>query len=643
MKLPSFQGPDSIVRVLLTHGEKIVIGLVTLCVAWFIYSSLTLESSPVQPEMLRTAVQNAQKNVEQLKSVENLPDEEKIELRDFDSGSVMNPISATAYEISVPLNPPEFPRKVPRSDPELLTIEQIEVSADVGVIAYATDQEGGARDAGARSAARARRPPAVDELLRGRPADRGDDKEIVVSPLPESLGRGGYRVGGQDRVEVRAWTCLMAKVPVDKQAKLYDRTFRDAEGWSPESDRPQYLGYFVQRADVTAGGEPKWENLKTIGIKTLEELRRRWGSGTELVDVAGPEYIHDALTYPLPRRVERGWDASVCPSDMLARRSLQEPEAGPREPRGGQDPGLDGFGPFDARTGRGERGAYSDDGRRRDALNRGELRAGGEAWSNTPLREAPQKLFRFFDLVVVPGRRYQYRVRLVLTDPNHDVEIRYLADEVIERREKLDDRRRPFVFTSWSDPSPVITIPSAGQLLVGPVRAARPGSAGEPTATVVANTFEAKKDVQAITRVETMPRGTLGNFKNDDAAIIDYAQQGGQMTQETVEFRTNNLLVDMRGGDELSKGGKGLTAPGRVLIVDQQGNLFVREQVADQDDFRRFTLALEALEEAAKPPDRGRGEADKAVRGDERGRDRGRDPGRDDRSRRNGSRSRGGR
>lgn len=72
-------------------------------------------------------------------------------------------------------------------------------------------------------------------------------------------------------------------------------------------------------------------------------------------------------------------------------------------------------------------------------------------------------LFRFFDLTVEPGRTYQYRVRLVVTNPNHG--------------KTLADVMEPFVIegetreTPWSNPSEPVEIPNDYDIFLAQIKA----------------------------------------------------------------------------------------------------------------------------------------------------------------------------
>lgn len=58
-----------------------------------------------------------------------------------------------------------------------------------------------------------------------------------------------------------------------------------------------------------------------------------------------------------------------------------------------------------------------------------------------------------------------------------------------------------------------------------------------------------------------------------------------------VNYYTNMTVVDFRGGERLDtkRGGLNLTAPGKVLLVDADGNLIVRDELVDKPEYDKIT------------------------------------------------------
>ena len=624
--MPNLKGSGNFAEVLLAHGEKVGVAVVALCVAWMIYAVMGLDAATVQPDALRGLAQSANQNVEKLQSVDDLPETEKLELQTIDAAAATKTVSVAPYEIDVPLNPPEFPRKLKRIDPELLTPVELEVTADIGLIAYKrTEQETRPirplpapeakkpelrskkrRDAKKRdrdgkrpTSKRRRKQDDAGDLIPRKGADRAEEKRPKPTIHIGPRQAGGVRVGSGDKVEVRAWVVVLAKVPVAKQAKVFERAFRDAEGWDAEQDQPGYLGYYVERAEFDGTGKPAWKKIKAISARRLTAVKQDWGGTGPAAEVAGLPYVDPKLlTFPLPPRVDRAWNESVCHRDIPLQSALDqqtpqktgdvESDAGEDSfislddssggPRGDKEPGA---ATLRRPTGKGAEGA-------------------ARARSGHLLREVDYKLFRFFDMTARPGKKYQYRVQLVLVDPNHAVPVMYLADEVIKRRSGLTGAKELYRVSAWSDASPVVSVPSAGRLIAGPARAVRLGDFfSEPSVTLLARMFDGKRDIEGVAEVTTVIRGTLGNFKKDIPAP-QYAVRQASTTIENFEFRTDTTVVDIRGGDILSRHNRSFTAPSQVLMADASGNLFVRTETGDRQDYQWYKEVSPA-EAEAKP------------------------------------------
>jgi hypothetical protein len=229
------------------------------------------------------------------------------------------------------------------------------------------------------------------------------------------------------------------------------------------------------------------------------------------------------------------------------------------------------------------------------------------------MKKADIALFRFFDFTVQPGKHYRYRVRLTLANPNYGISARYL-----DREELAKDR---YIETDWSEPTDVISVPRDSRLLVGPVKSSRYVTV-EPSATVMLIHFdEMTGDESSVEKAEIL-RGQLANYIEEiekkpppgtmlgmDAMMMDAA--GGadammpgppgprprqrerrtnqpEVEKEKIEYRTGQLVLDMTGGDSLPGRDRDLTEPGKVLLFDADGNLVVRIELNDLDEFSRY-------------------------------------------------------
>jgi hypothetical protein len=197
-------------------------------------------------------------------------------------------------------------------------------------------------------------------------------------------------------------------------------------------------------------------------------------------------------------------------------------------------------------------------------------------------------MFRFFDTNVEPGKRYRYRVKLALADVNANVPRHFLDRKVSDRLPPLPttvSANAPIksakpVMTEWSEPSPIVAIPMAGEVRLA--LATPPNDRqfnGESTAKLLVSSFDIDaegKAIQAATE-EEFRRGSVMNLtKTVEYLIGQYIDK-----VENFKFRTGTMLVDIRSGKKLPGD---LTAPAKVLVMDAGGRLSVRNDLTDIAD-----------------------------------------------------------
>ncbi|QDU91197.1 hypothetical protein Pla175_46170 [Pirellulimonas nuda] len=658
----------------LRHGEKAVMAIVALATGWVVFTSLDQESMDKVPTDLTAAASSSEKKISQFSWERAEQEPENIRIADqFDLIAAGDAPKKDYAIASSGWNPGVVPPTVLRTDPELLAAVDLRGAGESFLMAtYSSDaqkqlalderkKEAEARRKAEEAAEAAARD--ADNGGRGRRASRGAESEYGLNPeddpdvraVEAAVRPAGVSLSGGEKVEVVSCAVVVAKVPIEKQYLKYQSTFQDAKGYDPTRDTPKYLGYFVQRAEVT-GGELQWEDarlrngksptgqgLAAVTEKTLPYFVYDWVSPMEAPEDG--RYVHPLLTLPLPPRVGQDWGPEVVHPDIpLAVDAELDEDFGEEElpdapleggslfgggaaggfgdSFGGRGGGGGGFGgEYGGRGGGGggfggEYGGRGGGGGDFGGEYGGRGGGGGGAMGfdgGNFEPQAPEVMLRFIDFNVEPGRKYKYRVQLVLVDVNVLASARDLDGEVkartSEARAKLEEHFNkaalradanqsppdpPFIKGEWSEPSTTISIPFAGGVYVVSSKAAN-GFNDEPRASLVVQAFDVQKiDPDPNSRVRQaveaeyerqLRRGGVANDKREAWALIS---QGRMLRRvDDFVFRTDTTLLDIAGGEKLTAD---YSEPTRVLIMDPTGRLSVRDQVEDSEQVSRHKL-----------------------------------------------------
>ncbi|HEY2146782.1 MAG TPA: hypothetical protein VGH32_02525, partial [Pirellulales bacterium] len=198
---------------------------------------------------------------------------------------------------------------------------------------------------------------------------------------------------------------------------------------------------------------------------------------------------------------------------------------------------------------------------------------------NPDAPQVPHKLFRFTDFDVEPGHTYQYRIQLVLRNPNFGQPPELLA---IPQPKPL-----PYADTPWSEMSAPTTVPVLTKVIVETIE--RPKK-GEPKAKAGVLAWLKKDPSGNSTGVELLAKsdlnlGDVANFiQKKISAVIDPVNRN--VHDFTADFVSNAALVDMHGGgDEKTSPDGGGQGELLVLVVGRNGapdQLAVVNQAVDK-------------------------------------------------------------
>ena len=467
----------------------------------------------------------------------------------------------------------------------------------------------------------------------------------------------GVPLQGGERIERAYWATVVAKVPIREQLKLYQDAFENARGYNPASDFPTYKGYMVQRAEVVRGKPLEWKSVgvydaqrrsidankpiapvvsETAVSKLYDVKAKDWaGQPIEPVD---PRYIDTMLTLPLPPLVGRDWGAEATHPDIplainapppeeepIAEQAVDQPadsddpeaqfRTDPSKRMLGQPPGA-AFGPGMGRFPGGERGGYGpgygygEMGMRggfspemMGPMGEGGYRGGYAGPGGQPgvlPRGIDFKLLRFFDFTVEPGKKYKYRVKMVLADPNYGLPDSTL-DPAVQDRLRAAKKRDFRMAEEWSEPSPTVGIPLAGVVQLAEAKLPTGKNFNdEPIVKLMVETFAVDTDGTAVhvAKEKDFRRGYVVNLKEK----MEYTGDGDRWidTFDSYEITTGVALLDVTGGGRLTKD---MTAPARVLMMDASGELSIRKELDDSASLEYLRLLF--AEDKRRPGEEG--------------------------------------
>lgn len=633
----NLRGLSGIKGLLLKHVEKLGMLVVAACALWFVYGSMSIESLPAanQADRLKDLVKRTNNTIDEFKWDDADPaDVVKVRPVNIQTAKKLKPPFYATSQSG--LNRPVVRPSVLRTDPLLFTVQDLEVSSGSGLLAsiddnireqrrsqmdLAQEKKRMKREADKKKQQRNSRRGQGDQGGYGIGMGGADQKDPEFPNRRRVTGRArpaGIPISGDERIDKVYWATIVAKVPIQDQLNMYLDALENSRQYSPIADCPQYLGYFVERAEVKPGVEPKWQKLMTVMSTVIEKKTKDWArSQPELVD---PRAVDPILTYPLPPVVGHNWDKNVTHSEipLAADVAAEEDEikeepgeevnedgefdfttgtAAPKRRGGGRRYGgggvEGGYGMEDGydgmEDGYGGGGGYGMEG------GYGKMGGGGGLGRQQNIQSAPicqsdvpHLLFRYFDFTVRPGKRYRYRVRLAMADVNNGVRDGVLDPEVMTRRAALkSDKARGYRTTDWSDASPVASIPLSGSVrLVSIKPSSKKLYNAQPTVKLLVQSFDVDEKhnaIQAAKKQDFTP-GSVANMVSDVEILVAGNRFIDKM--DDVHFHTGITVVDIEGGQSLTKK---LSVPGRVLLMDPGGRLYVRDELLDKSEVELHT------------------------------------------------------
>lgn len=694
----NLKGQGGIKGLMLLHGEKIAIAIVVALSLWIVYKSTKLDRLDDKHQAAELTKEINQTNAQITASawdtaVKEYPDKVKpfVPIPATKSFNVDPKAYANEDASGKPvfaIDPPVVAPMIRRTDPVLLNAVDVRATGGSGLLSF-VDEKIKRDQAVKREADEAARLKIEEEKQkkaqkdqknqgganprpkRGSEMGPGSMPAELVDPdhpkrrlIQSSVRPTGIQLQGGERTERAYWACVVAKVPIREQLKLYQDAFEKARGYDENRDFPHYLGYVVERAEVlpdqpldwkrvplydgqrqsVTAGKPIAQVVNSDSVTALSNAAQQFWAGMA-PEVVDPHFTDPILTLPLPPLVGRDWGADATHPDIPVlgpnTPSFEEevkaaPEQAPAQPaKTGEDegfgsstqlqqgPGGPGFA-MPARPGMVPGGGFRPPGRegpggpgfapggvgrfRGGPEGRPSFVApGGGPGQRTGLAKGLDfLLLRFFDYTVEPGKKYKYRVKLVLADPNIGMPANVLAAAVLDRQAKSKDRNGRRLdyraLEKFSDPSPTVGIPLAGNVRLADTKIpAAEKFNDEPVAKLLVESFDADDKGNAIQAAveKDFRRGAVANMVEDGDYIVP--GEGGTMidTQPGFKFMTGMTLLDIDGGTKLAKD---MYVPARILVMGPAGELYVHDEVDDKPAVEYHRLLFEKTSDKHRGP-----------------------------------------
>ncbi len=622
-KKPSSSGGDGY-NFFLQYGEYILIAAGVLLFGGLVAMGGGLEKFTLTADQINSSSSRAEETIKN----------SKVTPKEYDPSVVVYPYEAyseliktavkvNAYDTPVRWEQSLFPDRNKRPDVKPLPIENLRAQSCIGAIMYKEISASNNQAAGGMGG--------------GMGAMGGGMGAMGGGMGGGMMGSGGMNGGG--RTEGKQWITITGSIPIRKQASIYSDLFSDAQYLDDVRDQPRYVYYELQRGVVGANGSVDWKKVDVI--KAMKKENQQWaGVGSDQVGynymapivanfppmamncppmISKPfgEEIANLPNIPLNSTEQiaiqadelKEWNQLQEEMNQIDESALldRDPFADARSGAGGAGMGsgmMGGMSPMGGGmassmgSGMGSGMGTGMDGgmgsnawlTNENAINRARMRVKAAV-------SVDYYLFRYFDFDVEPGVTYQYRVKLILANPNYGVK-----EEFVENTSTVE---QPYIESDFSVASNPVALGADARVFAQNVKAAtRPGA--EPVITLSSVYFDAESATESISKDLTLKRGQVANFYGqshnpvnvqggmsmDDMSAMyggggSSSKKGGKKNvKKSVNHISDVTVVDALGGDSISK--SELLSPGKVMILEPNGLLQVRELKEDARELGRY-------------------------------------------------------
>ncbi|MGC3970126.1 MAG: hypothetical protein QM775_23200 [Pirellulales bacterium] len=384
-----------------------------------------------------------------------------------------------------------------------------------------------------------------------------------------SGGGGNANAQVQRRAVGEEWLTVTGLIPLEEQEAAYAKAFAGALD-SRTNSRPEYLPYEIQKTEVVnldPNAPVDWQNITPLVLSEVvsQEMAKWAGNGAEYVE---QKYVNwPFVTEPLPPLTNKDYGdwAAHLPEIAAAPVAAQPargaaPAAAARVEAAPAGNPADPFAPA----------------------------AGGAAAAPAPAAPKPDAqaaasekpkylLFRFLDFNIEPTKAYRYRVKLIVKNPNHKLDVSHLEDAKLADGESRE--------TPWSEPSAPVAIPVLEKYFAGEGKSV--GGDSEPETSFAVKQWSPRFAADIFYEFDKKLRVAL---LNDPAAVVKHRVPGDKRsTDQQTSLVTNVLLADFaweKTVDKLKGPGGALEAkmtakPAEMLVRTPRGELMIQTQLGD--------------------------------------------------------------
>ncbi len=516
---------DSLKNFFVNHTEKVIFGFFVLGFLLMVWGGFSLKPLSISQSQFEDSVKNGRMKLEN-----SQPDVSQYTAIDYEkeaelSAKSISPHALSLLEMNNSFRHPIAQPQVKRTQPPVLSVTSLQVSSGVG---FCPDIRN-------------------ESSVSPRSGQNAGKTQLKLTP--------GVR-----------WVVVTALIPNLEQEKRFFETFRNSDVKYPDSDRPSYYSFYIEREEITSSGSQGW---KPLDVKESVLINRRYSasSGNEVVE---QEFLTTQPT-PITASTKKPEQAGSLPVPV----AMAMPLMNLSKHQWGADCAHLPEIPIITVVSRNEEPME-------DELDAPVAPAEGME------RDKPQaiptyKLFRFFDTKVEGGKQYRYRIKLVLKNPNYNVKSEYVESEAITVS--------PFIEGDWSQPSPVAEVPLDTRLYCIGARTERPSQTAPklddyagPLGQLLILKFDEVKGLEiskSLNKENALP-GMVLNFYNTE--FNNQSEDSFREQPGVANFVTNDVVLDF--SSKTKQTGalfKGLPMPpARALLMSQDGKVFVLSEDKDK-------------------------------------------------------------